>query len=27
VKWELDTVVDRRMAYNHYFNKPAPKKS
>jgi len=27
VKWELDTVVDRRMAYNHYFNKPTPKKS
>jgi TRAP-type mannitol/chloroaromatic compound transport system substrate-binding protein len=27
VKWELDTVVDRRMAYNHYFAKPAPKKS
>ncbi len=24
VKWELDTVVNRRMAYNHYF---APKKS
>ena len=28
VKWELDTVVGRRMAYNHYFAKPAaaPKK-
>jgi TRAP-type mannitol/chloroaromatic compound transport system substrate-binding protein len=25
VKWELDTVVDRRMAYNHYFAKPAAK--
>ncbi len=24
VKWELDTVVNRRMAYNHYF---APKKA
>ena len=24
VKWELDTVVNRRMAYNHYF---APKKT
>ncbi len=23
VKWELDTVVGRRMAYNHYFGKPA----
>ena len=29
VRWELDTVVDRRMAYNHYFGKPAaaPKKA
>jgi TRAP-type mannitol/chloroaromatic compound transport system substrate-binding protein len=28
VKWELDTVVDRRMAYNHYFGaKPPAKKS
>ena len=27
VKWEIDTVVDRRMAYNHYFGKPAAKKS
>jgi TRAP-type mannitol/chloroaromatic compound transport system substrate-binding protein len=27
VKWELDTVVSRRMAYNHYFAKPAGKKS
>ena len=29
VKWELDTVVGRRMAYNHYFGKPAaaPKKA
>jgi TRAP-type mannitol/chloroaromatic compound transport system substrate-binding protein len=25
VKWELDTVVSRRMAYNHYFAKPAAK--
>jgi len=26
VKWELDTVVSRRMAYNHYFaKKPAAK--
>ena len=24
VRWELDTVVDRRMAYQHYFAKPAP---
>ena len=23
VKWELDTVVGRRMAYNHYFGKKA----
>ena len=23
VKWDLDTNVDRRMAYNHYFGKPA----
>src|SRR5512145_1843012 len=27
VKWDLDTNVNRRMAYNHYFSKPAPKKS
>jgi TRAP-type mannitol/chloroaromatic compound transport system substrate-binding protein len=27
VKWDLDTNVGRRMAYNHYFAKPAPKKS
>src|SRR4029453_15406331 len=27
VKWDLDTNVSRRMAYNHYFDKPAPKKS
>ncbi len=31
VKWDLDTNVSRRMAYNHYFAKPAakpaPKKS
>ena len=27
VKWDLDTNVDRRMAYNHYFAKPAAKKS
>jgi TRAP-type mannitol/chloroaromatic compound transport system substrate-binding protein len=23
VKWDLDTNVPRRMAYNHYFGKPA----
>jgi TRAP-type mannitol/chloroaromatic compound transport system substrate-binding protein len=23
VKWDLDTNVSRRMAYNHYFGKPA----
>jgi len=31
VKWDLDTNVSRRMAFNHYFGKPAagaaPKKS
>jgi TRAP-type mannitol/chloroaromatic compound transport system substrate-binding protein len=27
VKWDLDTNVGRRMAYNHYFAKPAAKKS
>jgi TRAP-type mannitol/chloroaromatic compound transport system substrate-binding protein len=30
VKWDLDTNVSRRMAYNHYFGRPArpaPKKS
>jgi TRAP-type mannitol/chloroaromatic compound transport system substrate-binding protein len=28
VKWEQDTVVDRRMAYNYYFGKkPAAKKA
>jgi TRAP-type mannitol/chloroaromatic compound transport system substrate-binding protein len=27
VKWDLDTNVQRRMAYNHYFGKPAPRKS
>src|SRR5712691_6782446 len=27
VKWDLDTNVPRRMAYNHYFGKPAAKKS
>ncbi|MBI4735013.1 MAG: twin-arginine translocation signal domain-containing protein [candidate division NC10 bacterium] len=27
VKWDLDTNVRREMAYNHYFGKPAPKKS
>ena len=31
VKWDLDTNVSRRMAYNHYFAKsaakPADKKS
>jgi len=27
VQWEMDTVTNRRMAYNHYFNKkPAPAK-
>jgi TRAP-type mannitol/chloroaromatic compound transport system substrate-binding protein len=25
VKWDLDTNVSRRMAYNHYFGKPAAK--
>jgi len=25
VKWDLDTNVGRRMAYNHYFVKAAPK--
>jgi TRAP-type mannitol/chloroaromatic compound transport system substrate-binding protein len=25
VAWDLDTNVDRRMAYNHYFRKPAAK--
>jgi hypothetical protein len=25
VKWDLDTNVGRRMAYNHYFGKPAAK--
>ncbi len=28
VKWDLDTIVSRRMAYNYYFgNKPAAKKA
>ena len=28
VRWDLDTYVSRRMAYNHYFGaKPAPKKA
>jgi hypothetical protein len=31
VRWDLDTNVNRRMAYNHYFGKkaaaPAKKKS
>jgi TRAP-type mannitol/chloroaromatic compound transport system substrate-binding protein len=31
VKWDLDTNVNRRMAYDHYFGKqaakPAPKKA
>jgi TRAP-type mannitol/chloroaromatic compound transport system substrate-binding protein len=27
VKWDLDTNVNRRMAYNHYFARPAAKKS
>jgi TRAP-type mannitol/chloroaromatic compound transport system substrate-binding protein len=26
VRWDLDTNVNRRMAYNHYFGKPAPAK-
>ncbi len=26
VKWEMDTVVNRRMAYNHYFGQKAPAK-
>jgi len=26
VRWDLDTNVDRRMAYAHYFGKPAAKK-
>jgi TRAP-type mannitol/chloroaromatic compound transport system substrate-binding protein len=25
VRWDLDTNIDRRMAYNHYFGKPAAK--
>jgi TRAP-type mannitol/chloroaromatic compound transport system substrate-binding protein len=25
VRWDLDTNVDRRIAYNHYFGKPAAK--
>jgi TRAP-type mannitol/chloroaromatic compound transport system substrate-binding protein len=27
VKWEQDVVVNRRMAYDHYFSKPAGKKA
>ena len=27
VKWDLDTNVERRMAYNNYFGKPAAKKA
>ena len=27
VRWFLDTQVGARMAYNHYFGKPAPKKA
>jgi hypothetical protein len=27
VKWDLDTNVSRRMAYEHYFAKAAPKPS
>jgi TRAP-type mannitol/chloroaromatic compound transport system substrate-binding protein len=28
VRWDLDTYVNRRMAYNYYFGaKPAPKKA
>ena len=26
VKWDLDTIVQRRMAYNHYFGQKAPAK-
>jgi TRAP-type mannitol/chloroaromatic compound transport system substrate-binding protein len=26
VRWYLDTQVSSRMAYNHYFGKPAPAK-
>ena len=26
VRWDLDTNVNRRMAYNHYFAKPVAKK-
>jgi TRAP-type mannitol/chloroaromatic compound transport system substrate-binding protein len=26
VRWDLDTNVNRRMAYNHYFGKPAAAK-
>jgi hypothetical protein len=25
VRWDLDTNVNRRMAYNHYFGKQAAK--
>jgi len=25
-RWDMDTNTNRRMAYNHYFNKPAPAK-
>jgi TRAP-type mannitol/chloroaromatic compound transport system substrate-binding protein len=25
VEWDLDTNVQRRMAFNHYFRKPAAK--
>ena len=27
VKWDLDTNVSRRMAYNHYFGKPPPRRA
>jgi TRAP-type mannitol/chloroaromatic compound transport system substrate-binding protein len=27
VKWDMDNNVNRRMAYNHYFGKTAPKKA
>jgi TRAP-type mannitol/chloroaromatic compound transport system substrate-binding protein len=27
VKWDMDNNVNRRMAYNHYFGKAAPKKA
>jgi TRAP-type mannitol/chloroaromatic compound transport system substrate-binding protein len=27
VKWELDTMINRRMAYNHFFAQKQPKKA